>query len=75
MAGPGPTIIAVIGAVAGALYYLYPLPDLYASIRASVRQPAAPLASAAIALAGITVVIFGLLPYLAYALASFSQRV
>ena len=74
VAGPGPTIIAVVGGVAGALYYLYPLPDLYASIRASVRQPAAPFASAAVALASAAVIFFALVPYVAYVLASLSQR-
>ena len=60
--------------MAGALYYLYPLPDLYAAIRAGVRQPAAPLASTAVALASAAVILFGLVPYVAYVLASLSQR-
>jgi NADH-quinone oxidoreductase subunit N len=70
VAGPLPTVIAVIGAVAGALYYLRPLPDLFASIRAAVRQPGPPLGSTAVALAGVAVILFGLVPGLAYALAA-----
>lgn len=70
VAGPAPTVVAVIASVAGALYYLRPLPDLFATIRASPKTTAGSLSGAAVALAGAAVVLFGLLPYLAYALAS-----
>lgn len=73
VAGPGPTIVAVIGGVAGALYYLKPLPDLYAHLRTGAQGPSAPLTSVAVALAGAAVVLFGLVPGLAYVLASWSQ--
>ena len=73
MAGPGPTIIAVIGGVAGALYYLRPLPDLFATVRAGARPATGPLAGLAVALAGAAVILFGLVPGLAYVLASLSQ--
>ena len=71
-AGIGPTIVAVIGGVAGALYYLKPLPDLFAAVREGVQRPipAPALASTAVALAGLTVIAFGLAPALAYLLAS-----
>jgi NADH-quinone oxidoreductase subunit N len=74
-AGIGPTVVAVIGGVAGALYYLKPLPDLFAAVREGVQHPlpAPALAGAAVALAGLAVIAFGLAPALAYALASLSQ--
>jgi NADH-quinone oxidoreductase subunit N len=73
VAGPFPTIVAAVGAVAGALYYLRPLPDLLATIRAAAPQPSLPLAGAAMAIAGAAVILFGLVPGLAHALASLSQ--
>ena len=73
VAGPGPTIIAVIGGVAGALYYLRPLPDLFATVRAGAQPATGPLAGLAVALAGAAVILFGLVPGLAYVLASLSQ--
>lgn len=73
-AGVGPTIVAVIGGVAGALYYLRPLPDLFAAIRAGIQRPLGSLAGAAVALAGLAVVLFGVAPSLAYALTSLAPR-
>jgi len=73
VAGPLPTVIAVIGAVSGALYYLRPLPDVFAGLRGPVGQPSAPLTSAAVVLAGAAVIVFGLVPGVAYLLASLSQ--
>jgi NADH-quinone oxidoreductase subunit N len=73
VAGPGPTIIAVIGGVAGALYYLRPLPDLFANVRAGAQPATGPLPGLAVALAGAAVILFGLVPGLAYVLASLSQ--
>jgi NADH-quinone oxidoreductase subunit N len=72
-AGPLPTIIAVAAGVAGALYYLRPLPDVFATIRGGVRTPAGSLTAAAVTLAGAAVIIFGLVPGLAFLLASLSQ--
>lgn len=73
-AGVGPTILAVIGGVFGALYYLKPLPDLFAAVRESARPlPGTGLAGAAVALAGAAVVAFGLAPALAQVLARLSQ--
>jgi NADH-quinone oxidoreductase subunit N len=73
VAGPAPTLVAVIGGVAGALYYLKPLPDLWASLRPSFRQPSGKLTGLAMLLAGAAVVVFGLAPGLAYVLAVLSQ--
>jgi NADH-quinone oxidoreductase subunit N len=69
VAGPWPTTLAVVASVAGALYYLRPLPDLFAAIRAS-EAPEAPMARATVVLAGAALVVFGVLPYLVYQLAS-----
>ena len=63
--GIWPTLVAVIGGVAGVLYYLRPLPDLLAVARAGIRATPAP----AVWLAGAAVVVLGLAPGLAYALA------
>jgi NADH-quinone oxidoreductase subunit N len=73
VAGPAPTLVAVIGGVAGALYYLKPLPNLWASLHPTLRQPASTLTSLALVLAGAAVVLFGLAPGLAYVLAALSQ--
>jgi NADH-quinone oxidoreductase subunit N len=73
VAGPAPTLVAVIGGVAGALYYLKPLPDLWASLRPTFRQPSGNLTGLAMLLAGAVVVVFGLAPGLAYVLAVLSQ--
>jgi NADH-quinone oxidoreductase subunit N len=73
VAGPAPTLVAVVGGVAGALYYLKPLPNLWASLRPTLRQPTSGLTSLALVLAGAAVVFFGLAPGLAYVLAALSQ--
>jgi NADH-quinone oxidoreductase subunit N len=73
VAGPAPTLVAVIGGVAGALYYLKPLPDLWAGLRPTLRQPSSKLTGLAMLLAGVAVVVFGLAPGLAYVLAALSQ--
>jgi NADH:ubiquinone oxidoreductase subunit 2 (subunit N) len=74
VAGPVPTILAVIGGVAGALYYLRPLPDLFAALRAAIRapSPAPTFAATAVLLATAVVVLLGLAPGLAYFLAALS---
>lgn len=67
-AGPLATILAVAGGVAGALYYLKPLPNLLAAAR---RPDAlAPSTRPAMALAGLAVTILGLIPGLAWTLAT-----
>ena len=73
VAGPAPTLVAVIGGVAGALYYLKPLPDLWAGLHTTLPRPAWELAGLAMLLAGAAVVVFGLVPSLAYVLAALSQ--
>ncbi len=60
-----PTLVAVIGGVAGVLYYLRPLPDLLALTRAHVSSAPAP----AVWFAGAAVVVLGLAPGFAYAVA------
>jgi NADH-quinone oxidoreductase subunit N len=72
-AGPIPTLVAAIGGVAGALYYLKPLPNLWANFRSNLSEPASGLAGLALALAGVAVVAFSLAPGLAYFLAALSQ--
>jgi NADH:ubiquinone oxidoreductase subunit 2 (subunit N) len=66
-AGPLAAVIAVAGGVAGALYYLRPLPNLLASLRLS--ETPRPSSRSAIALAGLTVTVLGLVPGIAWALA------
>lgn len=72
VAGAWPTIIAVTGGVAGALYYLRPLPDLLAVLRdgpvtTGSGRPAVALAMAAVA-------ILGVIPGLAWTLALLAIR-
>jgi hypothetical protein len=78
VAGPLPAI----GGVAGALYYLRPLLELFADLRQAVRLTGAsapslaaltPLASAAVLLTALAVLLFSLAPGLAFALATLSQ--
>jgi NADH-quinone oxidoreductase subunit N len=66
-AGALPTVIAVAGGVAGALYYLRPVPNLLASLRLPDVAPPSP--RSAIALAGLAVTVLGLIPGFAWALA------
>ncbi len=70
-AGPVATLVAIAGGVFSVLYYLRPLPDLFAAMRAAV--PAGlprPTSAPAIVLAAAAVVGLGLVPGLAWALAS-----
>jgi NADH-quinone oxidoreductase subunit N len=66
-AGPLATVIAVAGGVAGALYYLRPVPNLLASLR--LPEAPRPSSRSAIALAGLTVAVLGIVPGIAWALA------
>jgi NADH-quinone oxidoreductase subunit N len=70
-AGPLATIIATAGGVFSVLYYLRPLPDLFAALRAQPPARAVPALSAApaIALATLVVAIFGILPSLVWSIA------
>lgn len=68
-AGPPATLIAVAGGVAGALYYLKPLPDLFAALRSGGQAPLVAPAGLAVVLAGAAVVLFGLAPGLVFLLA------
>jgi NADH-quinone oxidoreductase subunit N len=65
--GPLATVIAVAGGVAGALYYLRPVPNLLASLR--LPEAPRPSSRSAIALAGLTVAVLGIVPGIAWALA------
>jgi NADH-quinone oxidoreductase subunit N len=66
-AGAPATVIAVAGGVAGVLYYLRPVPNLLATLR--MPDPAQPTSRSAMALAGLTVTVLGLVPGIAWALA------
>jgi NADH-quinone oxidoreductase subunit N len=76
-AGVVPTLIAVAGGVFSVLYYLRPLPDLFASMRgdastapARVDEPAPrPVVVPGVLLATAAVVVLGLVPSLAWNLA------
>jgi NADH-quinone oxidoreductase subunit N len=70
-AGPLPTLIATAGGVFSVLYYLRPLPDLFAALRAAPPARALPALSSApaIVLATVVVAIFGLLPSLVWSIA------
>ena len=69
-AGPLPTLVAIAGGVFSVLYYLRPLPDLFAAMRQAL--PAGftrPASGPAIVVATVAVVALGLFPGLAWALA------
>jgi NADH-quinone oxidoreductase subunit N len=66
-AGPLVTTIAVAGGVAGALYYLKPIPNLLASLR--LPEVARPTSRSAMTLAGVAVTVLGIVPGVAWALA------
>jgi NADH-quinone oxidoreductase subunit N len=67
-AGPPPTLIAVAGGVFSVLYYLRPLPDVFAAIR--IDAPAQrPVFAPGLLLATLAVVVLGLFPGIAWFLA------
>jgi NADH-quinone oxidoreductase subunit N len=74
-AGWLPALVVALGGVASVLYYLRPIPDLFASLRAA-RAEAPPGAVgvggpvAAVVLAAVAVVALGLFPGLAWTLAA-----
>jgi NADH-quinone oxidoreductase subunit N len=67
--GLWPTLIAALGGVFGALYYLRPLPDLLAIIRAAGASRLPSSSTPAVVLAGAAVVFVAIAPAVIYALA------
>ena len=67
-----PTLIATLGGVAGVLYYLRPLPDLFAVIRSGAAGRLVPSPTPAVLLAGAAVVFLAIAPSIVYALARFA---
>jgi NADH-quinone oxidoreductase subunit N len=68
-AGPLPTLIAVAGGVFSVLYYLRPLPDLFAAVRAAEVTPR-PVLVPGVIVAVLAVVGLGLFPGVIWALAT-----
>ena len=68
-AGPIPTLIAVAGGVFSVLYYLRPLPDLFAAVRGDEAAPR-PAWAPGVLVAALAVVALGLFPGLAWMLAT-----
>jgi NADH-quinone oxidoreductase subunit N len=68
-AGPLPTVIAVAGGVFSVLYYLRPLPDLFAAVRGTDVTPR-PVLVPGVLVATLAVVVIGLVPGLVWTLAS-----
>ena len=64
-----PTLIAALGGVFGALYYLRPLPDLLAIVRAAGASRLPASSTPAVVLAGVAVVFVAVAPAVIYALA------
>ena len=67
-----PTLIAALGGVFGALYYLRPMPDLLAVVRAAGATRLPTSTTPAVVLAGAVVVFAAIAPGLVYALARFA---
>ena len=67
-----PTLIAALGGVFGALYYLRPMPDLLAVVRAAGTTRLPTSANPAVVLAGVVVIFGAVAPGLVYALARFA---
>jgi NADH-quinone oxidoreductase subunit N len=67
-----PTLIAALGGVFGALYYLRPMPDLLAVVRAAGATRLPTSAAPAVVLAGAVVLFAAAAPGLVYALARFA---
>ena len=64
-----PTLIAALGGVFGALYYLRPMPDLLAVVRSAGATRLPTSAAPAVVLAGVVVIFAAVAPGLVYALA------
>jgi NADH-quinone oxidoreductase subunit N len=69
-AGPLPTLIAVLGGVFSVLYYLRPIPDLFAVVRERVPALGMVAPVAGVLLAGALVVFLGIFPGVPWALAA-----
>jgi NADH-quinone oxidoreductase subunit N len=67
-AGPLPTLIAVAGGVFSVLYYLRPVPDLFAAIR-SEETTQKPAVAPSVVLAALAVIALGLIPGAVWSLA------
>jgi NADH-quinone oxidoreductase subunit N len=67
-AGPLPTLIAVAGGVFSVLYYLRPLPDLFAALRSGEITPR-PYPAPGVVVAALAVIVIGLVPGLVWSLA------
>jgi NADH-quinone oxidoreductase subunit N len=68
-AGWLPTLIAVAGGVFSVLYYLRPIPDLFAALRTPETEPR-PVAIPGVVVAVASVVVLGVFPGVAWFLAS-----
>jgi NADH-quinone oxidoreductase subunit N len=68
-AGLVPTLIAVFGGVFAVLYYLRPLPDLFAVIKDRIPAIERPVPVPGVLLAGMLVIVLGLFPGVAWGLA------
>jgi NADH-quinone oxidoreductase subunit N len=68
-AGPLPTLIAAAGGVFSVLYYLQPLPDLFAALRTDGPGLPRPAGAPALLLTSVAVVVLGLAPGLVWGLA------
>jgi NADH-quinone oxidoreductase subunit N len=71
VAGPIPTLIAVAGGVFSVLYYLRPLPDLFAALRGEAAATTQPVLVPGVLLAVLAVVLLGLFPGAVWTLARF----
>ncbi len=69
-AGVVPTLIAVFGGVFSVLYYLRPIPDLFAIVRERVHAVGMVAPVAGVILAGALVVVLGVFPGAAWTLAA-----
>jgi NADH-quinone oxidoreductase subunit N len=69
-AGPLPTLIAIAGGVFSVLYYLRPVPELFAALRGAPASPAAtrPIVLPALVVAGLAVVGLGIFPGLVWSM-------
>ena len=71
-AGPLPTLIAVAGGVFSVLYYLRPLPDLFAALRGEPAVPTGSMAVPGVVVAALAVIGLGVFPGVIWTLAHVS---
>jgi NADH-quinone oxidoreductase subunit N len=67
--GVVPTLIVVAGGVFSVLYYLRPLPQIFAQLRSPEAAAARPVPIPGIALAALLVIVLGIFPSIAWTLA------